>query len=204
MLLLALPALAVAAEVNFTFNGTINGPDTPFTFGFTVDTATAGNTLVDTFENGTLSSIAVNLVASDFTATFNGVPLPLRDPATMTFSGHDTAGNGGFWGSSLGITGGPLNFIDVPQFGLGTASQAAIQGSSDPLALLLSGSWYGTDDPALLFVNAAGPLEVTFVGTAVDPPAANVPTPKGFFLMLLGLLAVLSPLAFTERDWRLQ
>jgi hypothetical protein len=189
---------ARAEEIAFTFNGYVGDPNNPysntsFAVSFDVDTLDPNNTLQDTFANGLLQTISVSVVATNFDATLDGVPIAQNAAGSLSFDGHDgigEPGSGAFWGPGLGVSGGGVNLVDVPQFGVGSASEAAITGSSDPLGLLLSGSWYGSDDPALLFVN--GQListDVTFLG--VDPPIANVREPGTFALMLGGLLFLL-------------
>ena len=205
---------ARAEEIAFTFSGYVEDPsnpysNTPFAFSFDVDTLDPGNTLSDTFAGGLLQTISVGVVATNLNATLGGVVLAQGAPGSMSFMGHDCIGtcNGAFWGPGLGISGGAtapdgapaFDLVDVPQFGVGSASEAAITGSSDPLGLLLAGSWYGSDDPALLFLN--GELvstDVTFTG--VDPPLpdASVPEPGTLGLLLLGV----SPLFFLRRKCR--
>ena len=73
----------------------------------------------------------------------------------------------------------------------------AIQGSSDPLGLLLSGFSGGSDDPGLLFTGAGlVSTDVTFTGTA-----AAVPEPGIFGLLLLGFfgLIIVGPLTKRRR-----
>jgi hypothetical protein len=188
---------ARAEEIAFTFTGAVNDPTdpfarTPFLVSFDVNTLDPANTLQDTFANGLLQTISVSVVATNFDATLDGVPIAQNAAGSMSFMGRDgigEPGSGAFWGPGLGVSGGGVNLVDVPQFGVGSASEAAITGSNDPLGLLLSGSWYGSDDPALLFVN--GQListDVTFLG--VDPPIANVPEPGPLGLFALGLLFI--------------
>ena len=204
-----------AEEIEFVFNGAVNDPTAPFartafSVSFDVNTLDPANTLADTFANGLLQTVSVSVVATNFNATLGGVALASNAPGSMSFTGHDgigAPGSGAFWGPGLGVSGGAtapagapaFNLVDVPQFGVGSASEAAIQGSSDPLGLLLSGSWYGSDDPGLLFVNGQVlSTDVTFLGVDPPLPAASVPEPGTLGLFLLGL----SPLFLLRRRCR--
>ena len=200
------PALAQASEIAFTFTGSVNvpgmpfNPGTPFTVSFDVDTLAAGNTLQDTFENGFLQTVNINVFATDFNVTLGGVQV-LTDAAGggLTLQGINPANTGTatFFGPSIAFGGPGFNVVDTPHFGLATASQVAIQGSSDPLGLLLSGFSGGSDDPGLLFTGAGlVSTDVTFTGTA-----AAVPEPGIVGLLLLGFfgLIIVGPLTKRRR-----
>ncbi len=193
------PALAQASEIAFTFTGMVD--TTPFTATFDVNTLGPGNTLQDTFANGFLQTVSINVFATDFNVTLGGVPIDTTNTVgglTLVGVNPVNTGTATFFGPSIGFgTGSVFNVVDTPHFGLTTASQTAIQGSSDPLGLLLSGFSGGSDDPGLLF-NSTGLVstDVTFVGTA-----AAVPEPEIFGLLLLGFfgLIIVGPLTKRRR-----
>jgi hypothetical protein len=198
------PALAQASEIAFTFTGYVEDPNnpfsnTPFAVSFDVNTLDPANTLTDTFEGGFLQTVSINVFATDFNATLGGVPVAINAPGGLTLLGVNpvNTGTATFFGPAIGFGGTGFNVEDTPHFGLATASQAAIQGSSDPLGLLLSGFSAGSDDPGLLFTSA-GLLssDVIFVGTA-----AAVPEPGIFGLLLLGFfgLIIVGPLTKRRR-----
>jgi hypothetical protein len=130
-------------------------------------------------------SITASLAATNFAFSLDGKTVLQSTSGTFDFSG---TGLGEFsfigGGASAGTDG--VSFSMVADFALRATTQAELMGSSDPLGLLLNGSFFVTDagDPAFLSFNDS------LLGANITGRGTAVPEPGTLELMLLGLGAV--------------
>jgi hypothetical protein len=191
-LLLTLPALASAEELQFTVTGSeANG--TPFGMSFLVDTMAPGNSLTDTFNaDGSLKSVAASLQATDFSATLNGVTIETGGVGTFVFNGSQL-GLCTFIGGAYGAGTAGAAFGGSPDFALaggGCLTQPELAASPDPLALMLTDAAFSGD--SLGQSNFGGQYSSGAGDTAaVHVTAASVPEPGPLGLLTLGLGALL-------------
>lgn len=188
-ILCLLPLAAEADEIQFEVSGllypagtspeTVGATSGQFTMSFDVDTQDPANSLTlnaNSFNGGTLQSLAFSVAATDVAVTLNGQTVESGGTGTFAAAGSGL-GPCNFIGGGYGLTSAGGSFGGIPDFDLAggqCVTQAQLANSSDPLGLLLSGAAFTADDGFGMSTFAAtGPMmdsTVTVVATSVPEP----------------------------------
>jgi len=200
------PALSQATIIEFNFKGLIDneaagggtfwnnpGPEPPtnstFRMTFDVNTLSPGNTVSYTFgptsKGPSIETISADFVATDFTFTLNGKTVLWSPVGDFSFSGGPL-GEFSFIGGGAGAGTNGVSFFFVPDFYLGTTLQSDLNGSSDPLGLLLNGSGFFTDtgDPSVVS------FQDSRLGAFISGTGTAVPEPGGLALLLIAVIGL--------------